>query len=238
MDAPAIDSCGGPKKAKRSNSSTLLLLFGVNRLAASDVARTAALVAQGYEVITVSDAAGQLGEGTTHIHSFFGATDRSTRGIMKEVDEYIVAHRKRFDEIVVCLDYFWLENNYYEERYGTQWLMGKNPVGTNRAPGVRHSFAFRFLALGVTALWLPIDDGKRNLSSNMRKMLTQFRGAKKGTQLLHVKEEFKEANPLWKATALVERDAPDTLAGRSNSVVTTNYLPATGPAFLHIRLRE
>ena len=83
--------------------------------------------------------------------------------------------------ILLLLDYFWLQQNYYKERYGMLWL-------------THHARAF--LQAGVTQVMLPVD--KRHdvhSKSNMEVMLSG-----KISEDLCVEFIPLSSNPLWLAS--------------------------------------
>ena len=133
----------------------------------SDTLRIKALLEAGYSVASVD----QWGAGDTvgHISMHF-------------------AHRRAMDRLVrdyplpqmLILDYFWLETNYYEEAYGTNWA---------KKLGV----LFDAPQSNLVAALLPIDAPTTRESS----MRTQMRALKRDFSMLELTSEADlDLNPL------------------------------------------
>ena len=233
MQAKGLIGCGSQKTR---TEKTLALLFGFNRFAKSDITRTKLLQNKfGFDVITVSDGQGSVTDtDKPHIQSFFGS-ERSTASILKSLEEFMTSHSdKTYEKVVIYLDYWWLENNYYEERYSKNWLMGKHPFNRHAPRSVRFGLASKFLNGGVSELVLPIDAGERNQKMSMDNMLDEWVKSKDKDQL-NVQRIPMTSHPLWVVTEAA--DAED-LDGRDNDTQTLNYLVNDQPSteFISITL--
>jgi len=156
----------------------------------------------GFHVITVSEKVdGTAEDDANHVDTSF-----STR--TTELEERIARERrsKRFDRIVVALDWYWLQKNYYETRYGANWL---TPYPRRENPGkVSDAKAHKLLAAGASEVILPVDNGTTNgkgKGSLMRYVMLPaleraMRRAKEGAGTTRVEYITKEENLFWTTT--------------------------------------
>lgn len=144
--------------------------------AEADTVRVRSLVDAGYAVATVdewgaSDAPGHV------------SMDFKTLRAMRRLVRYPMPQ-------MVILDYFWLETNYYDERYGDNWaekvefLFGASP--------------------GLVAAMLPID-APRARPSSMARQLRACRAEGRLSVLELTTEEELELVPLVRCTKLAGR---------------------------------
>ena len=160
----------------------------MNRHAGSDVLRVTELEKQ-YRVITVSESTVAVA-GREHLNTNFKVRCRSLLNGIRAV----VGRR-----ILVLLDYFWLERNYYRSNYGRDWLHNNGKVE-------------QLLRAGADEVLLPHDKG-----SEMENMLLATR--------LDWRYLPKEDHPLWVAT---ER-CRDAMEGRGSHETQLGYLHPEHP---------
>jgi hypothetical protein len=109
-----------------------IILLAMNRNCASDISRTSQ-VAEFGTVVTVSES-DVMNRGEHLAVDFY--TPRGWRRVVQLVRE----HRLVADEVVVIMDYFFLLDSYWRERYNLDWLTYKVPA---------------LLAAGATRVILP-----------------------------------------------------------------------------------
>jgi hypothetical protein len=109
-----------------------IFLLAMNRNCASDISRTSQ-VAEFGTVVTVSES-DVVNRGEHLAVDFY--TPRGWRRVVQLVRE----HRLVADEVVVIMDYFFLLDSYWSERYNLDWLTYKVPA---------------LLAAGATRVILP-----------------------------------------------------------------------------------
>ena len=159
----------------RSHTNTLnhdpchMFVLGMHASMPRDKARLQTLqVEQNAKITTVSKCSVdyQL-KGFNHLDINF----KTQRGAASIQGEIATLYKKLHDnnepmKIIVLLDYFWLQKDYYIHCYGTSWL-------TQHAP--------MFLNVGASQVILPIDRRyESGVLSNMESMLEQWQheGAK------------------------------------------------------------
>lgn len=129
-----------------ARSIMVLAMHYAPRSNESDTVRIEALMDEGWSVSSVDMWNHQ--DTTGHITMNF----KSLRAIRRLIKEYPAPR-------VLVLDYFWLQQNYYEENYGENWA--------KKAKMLFEEWS------GLEAIVLPIDDPKTR-SSSMRKQLKQL----------------------------------------------------------------
>jgi hypothetical protein len=115
----------------------------------------------------------------------------------------------RVSNKIVCLDYFFLQHPYYEERYGMNWLVNKKQEGKVR----------ELLDHGATEVFLPVDKG--GLMQRMRDEYAAFPNKTLTVRAEHSSPLFRSDEPI---------DVPDRPSAQQNVKL---YLDPKGP-FLRI----
>lgn len=169
----------------------------------------------GAEVISVSEnSETQVG----HISTANFGVMRGIRDLMADIES-----KRKVNNISIILDYFWLEKNYYLERYGMMWLRTIAPA---------------LLGVGATEVLLPIDGGLRNRDGgNMKAMLSG-----EISPNITIKQINLSAVPLWMASNETNVNKFLNSIGRDNKNQTKDYLTTdtqqfNANAYLRITLK-
>lgn len=205
--------CTGPKK--------VIFALGMSWHRLRDRTRLQMLLNRNPEtkIWTVSDCRHSQGN-MMHIHAHFN-TPRGRRTIRQKLK--LVAPDNGDEhgpDVLVLLDYYWLQQHYYQKRYGMDWLQ---------------SGAWELLTAGATEVLLPYDCGWGN-SSLTPDMSTMLSGSVHEDTTVELKPHA--CNPLWVASAdpgirtfLEQSDNGD------NDFQTRKYLHPSTP-FVSITKRE
>ncbi|KAH9258361.1 hypothetical protein BASA81_003410 [Batrachochytrium salamandrivorans] len=170
----------GPIPFPRRNSPSFAL-FGFNCTSSSDVVRMRALMdlykirvtsASEQEVTTIKN-----GFGPKHYSCDFKQT------LLSGIDT---------ETVVLMLDYFWLQGNWWDERYGANWI---SPPGTGKCKLVR---AFQLCAKLMVCI-LPLDRD-RFMEARAKQHCKQFRELA-GLEMEYISwSEAQRVHPLCLAT--------------------------------------
>ena len=149
--------------------------------------------------------------GKVHISTDF-KTVRGLTGIIN------VIQRLADDTVIIILDYIWLQNGYYLENYGVDWLTVKCRL---------------LVEAGATQIILPFDNGARTVTSGMKTMLTNV-DPRLNIQFI----DDPDNNPLFVATkpARIQRLLENS-GKLGNEANHTAYLDSHTP-FVAITLRD
>lgn len=156
----------------------------------------------------------------------------STRGFLRARGQLIPTVKKILEEhpgatLHAVLDYFWLEHNYYEARYGGRWVTAGMNTGVFKGSKVS-----LLLEMGFSRVSLPVDGGVRNRDkSHIRQVLPLLVEGKVPFSCTKPEDE-----PLWQASNTLAVDHMLEKENRGNNhSQTRSYLPNNDCMFIVFR---
>lgn len=221
------------KEEKKTLTTKLIFCFGMSWGRKSDRERFEKLEQEGYTVCGVSDQIRDCVEqwltavehDRFYMSSCFGSWKRRSWSEFKGIIDKWKSTRSNKNtnlEVTMVLDYFWLQTNYYYERYGMNWL--------TRSRRVKLGECYKMLDRGVDQIFLPVDGGEHNRSGeNMLEMLEKFNEASDSTKLVNLERVELDDNPLYVASNNISDEEYHEADRSSNKDAVRFYLPTSEP---------
>ena len=225
-----VNKLVGIDKQIQVKTSVYLFCLGFNNNLGSDTARMQR-IQENYNIICIPVSEGAIpDEHRPLVVDGNFATERFFRnGTIQSIVTALKMNRKANERVVclVCLDFFWLENDYYNVRYGGYWLESKSKYRKSKIDhlldcGSPNGFC-------IDGIILPTDGGLQNKSNSyMLSAIDEFK-----SENLDCYSFPKEYNPIW--TINIDQyviDAMQKANKANNTTQTTRYLDPTNPFYL------